>query len=452
MAYKRKRSSASYSRGGRRRPYRRYNYSSSYRRAYPRVYGRGDYRTTIRNAWNTVRKRFSGPYTGRGAGIGHTLGGTIGEFIAPGIGGTVGGALGAGAGYLTDKIMGWGDYEIKQNTIAIPKQARGVPSFGKGCIRITHKEYIASINSSSAFTISQVALNPGLTNSFPWLSQIAQNFEQYRWNGMVFEFKSTSADALNSTNTALGKIILATDYNASDEPFVSPQQMMGTEFSNLGKPSNDILHAIECAPSQQATKFYWIRTGVIPPNSDIKLYDHGNFYVAAVGSQATAVVGDLWVTYDVTLCKPVQNNVVGYSLPVAHFSLEGVDNGNHFGTDFTPNVGTNLPVRIDSDTLYFPTQDDVGTYYISYSCQGGSTALTTPTVSPVRCVVTTMFNQDSQTGIDNGTGNTSTKFLHNFVVQISAPQASITYASGVLPTTVGNKADLYVFKIPFDLT
>jgi hypothetical protein len=39
---------------------------------------------------------------------------------------------------------------------------------------------------------------------FPWLSNIAQNFESYKLRGLVFEFKSMSGDALTSTNTALG--------------------------------------------------------------------------------------------------------------------------------------------------------------------------------------------------------------------------------------------------------
>lgn len=48
------------------------------------------------------------------------------------------------------------------------------------------------------------SVNPGQQVSYPWLSTIAANFESYRIIGQLYEFKTMSADALNSTNTALG--------------------------------------------------------------------------------------------------------------------------------------------------------------------------------------------------------------------------------------------------------
>lgn len=57
---------------------------------------------------------------------------------------------------------------------------------------------------AGTFNYSTWQLNPGQKSLFPWLAGIASNFESYKFHGLVFEYKSMSADALNSTNTALG--------------------------------------------------------------------------------------------------------------------------------------------------------------------------------------------------------------------------------------------------------
>lgn len=70
---------------------------------------------------------------------------------------------------------------------------------------------MSDVISSSAGVFNGLVykINPGNPETFPWLSSIASNFEAYRIEGLVFEYKTMSADALNSTNTALGQIILS---------------------------------------------------------------------------------------------------------------------------------------------------------------------------------------------------------------------------------------------------
>ena len=114
---------------------------------------------------------------------------------------------------------------------------------------ISHREYIGDVVSGPAgtFSLQSYKINPGNPLTFPWLSSIASNFQQYRMQGCVFEFKTTSADALNSVNTALGQIIMATNYNVVQGDFQSKYEMENTEFANSCKPSASMMHAIECA-------------------------------------------------------------------------------------------------------------------------------------------------------------------------------------------------------------
>lgn len=231
------------------------------------------------------------------------MGQAVGGMIAPGVIGTnVGSLAGQGIGAVIDRITGQGDYTIKSNTLI---KAAPVPSFGKGCIRVKHREMIQNIVSSTLFEVSSTDINPGLSVSFPWLAQIAQNFEMYKFHGLIFEYVSTSGDALTGTNTALGKVIMATDYNVLDSVYENEQQMYATEFSNSGKPATNLIHAVECAPPENPLKLYYIRTGNPPAGSDQRFYDLGRFQLATSGSQAVGTaIGELWVSYDVSLCKP----------------------------------------------------------------------------------------------------------------------------------------------------
>lgn len=120
----------------------------------------------------------------------------------------------------------------------------------KNGVRIRHREFIQDVSSSTSFVNQLFSINAGLASTFPWLSQIAPNFEQYKFHGLIFEFRSTSANALNSTNTALGTVILGTDYNTAAAAFTSKQQMENNEWTCSTKPSLSVIHPIECAPSQ----------------------------------------------------------------------------------------------------------------------------------------------------------------------------------------------------------
>ena len=433
------------------RPYsRRYK---KYRSTVPRQYirGRGDYKTW----WGNFKRRWFRPYTGKSWKTGALAGTAAGEAIAPGIGGVIGGGVGALGGMAVDRIMSWGDYQIARNTIAIPTQAKQVPVFGKGEIRVRHKEYVGSILSSIGFSSTVINLNPGLSLGFPWLSAIAQNFEQYRWNGMVWNFVSTSADALNSTNTALGKVVLATDYNAADPPFVDIKQMMGTEFSNMGKPSDDILHCVECAPSEQVVNKLWVRTGPNPVSTDKRLYDHGVFQVGCQGSQAEAVIGDLWVTYDVSLFKPVQNNQLGYTIPVSHWVGSGtINNNNWFGTLRAEQTGSNIDgINVTANTIFLPIEDDVGTYRIDIYVGGpgsANAALTYPTVTPSDCTFKSGILGSS--GQFSNQGVTDDSFWITWFVQCTGrdPAIGITPGTGTTPLTPST-THIWIARIPHDI-
>lgn len=389
----------------------------------PKIKGHGDYSI----------KPGKG-YRGGGAYIGAGLGSAVGTAIAPGIGTALGAPIGAALGYAADKVFGWGDYTVKKNTLL----HGGPPIFdGPKYVRIRHREYLGDISSTVSFTNNSYPINPANQVTFPWLSQIADQFEQYRFNGLIFEFVSTSADALNSTNTALGNVILATDYDAEDAAYANQQQMLSALFSNSGKPSSNIMHAVECAPDSLVTQWLYVRSSSVSNGPDARLYDLGNFQVATYGSQAAAVIGQLWVTYDVVFQKPQMNNVLGLSLKTDHFIMTAPGTSAYFGTDAATNLGvagSNLGCTLSASTLTFPPLLSGGEYMLIYTTNGSSATVVSPSISLTNCSLTQVWQNNAFS--NSGTPNSvvTTRFMYMAIVKITAQGASITLSGGTLPT------------------
>lgn len=228
------------------------------------------------------------------------LGDCVGEA-----GGLLAAAGRAGLTALARRITGFGDYKVDQNSLT-GAGAGSIPTFGSDSIRITRKEYLGDVGSTINFTNTVYNINPGDPTTFPWLSVMAKNFEEYEMHGCVFSFVSTSAVALTSTNPGLGKVLMATEYNVSAAAFANSRSMLATLFSNYGKPSNDLSHAIECRRGETLTRSLLLRkSGVIPAGGNAQFYDLGKFQFATEGMQSASNIGGLWVTYDVTLRKPI---------------------------------------------------------------------------------------------------------------------------------------------------
>lgn len=320
--------------------------------------------------------------------FGYRYGGYVGSKIGEVLGGT--------AHNLISSVTGLGDYAVKKNVFLSGRLPQIVNNPSGGGTVIRFQEYLGDIFSAAVagnFASQSYLINAGNPNTFPFLSQVAQNYEQYSFEGIIFEFKSTSANALDSVNTALGSVMLATQYDTFDSVFNSKLDMLNYEFSSSCKPAENCVHMIECAPRQTSvSELYTLAAEATPVGADPRLYHLGRFTIATTGFQGTNVnCGQLHLTYQVRLLKPKLFATLG-AANLYHSDTLGDGTGpvflnaEQFGTPAALSTRTvlydNIPINITTNRIEFPRITSRQYYRVSVHWAGSvSVALTRGTFS-----------------------------------------------------------------------
>jgi hypothetical protein len=305
------------------------------------------------------------PFSDAGAIVGSKLG-TM--FNAPYLKG-VGKWLGSGIG----QIFGSGDYTLMGGSPNYNVLMNGsqIPKFNTTTASnvVCHREYIGDIAGLAAFTNRSFPLNPGIAQTFPWLSTVAQNYQQYRFHGLIFEFRPLITDFV--TSGAPGVVIMATNYNSDEVAYSTKQEMENSEYAVSVKPTLNLMHGIECAVEQTVLSKLYVRTGANPANLDLKFTDLGKFQFA---SQSNPVqnLGELWVSYCVEFFKPKLPNDVGGNVLSFFTERSGtIAASDPLGTTVVSSRGDFTSVAT-SKNLAFTAQP--GNYYQLNTCYTGTVA------------------------------------------------------------------------------
>lgn len=169
--------------------------------------------------------------------------------------------------------------------------------FGSKTARRESKtEFVGGVNGQADFTVSSYFINPGLATTFPWLSKVAVNYQQYHFLKLRFRYVT------RSSTQAIGTVILVPEYNPSDPPPESRSVACNAQDAVSEVPwaplhcDLDPKAMFPLGPRKQ------IRTGT--QSGDLSVYDAGVFRVCTVGQAAAAEVGELWVDYTIDLFVP----------------------------------------------------------------------------------------------------------------------------------------------------
>jgi len=194
---------------------------------------------------------------------------------------------------------------------------------------VTHTEFIKDVYGNEAgvnFANTAIELNPGLTASFPFLSQIACNFEEYEFIQLLYCYKPKLSQNISSSDGQVGTILMTTDYNADDAIKQSKQQMMQTYGTSNGRVVDRILHGVECDPSKiKGDGHKYIRVRGLESGKEKSDYDAGVTQIAVVSTPTelqNEVLGELYVSYRVVLRKPRVFSLYGFAMDRDEFILE----------------------------------------------------------------------------------------------------------------------------------
>lgn len=248
-------------------------------------------------------------------------------------------------------------------------EPRFVRSMKNGDITVEHEEFVTDINGSILFANTSVAVNPGISTSFPWLSLMAPLYESYRFEKLEYRFESASG------TTSTGTLMMAIDYDASDPPAVQKSQLSTYRGYVRSAPWEEC-----CCESDREDlnkqKSYFVRTGNLSANQDIKLYDTGNLNVATQGQAGASNIGELYVRYRVKLMTP-QLLINGLGLAQSFRSFATAQGGATTQSGNAPLVssGTGAAITLTSTGVYqsLAVVNVVGTGLVSTTFSGTAT-------------------------------------------------------------------------------
>lgn len=341
--------------------------------AEPRYMGNGDYKSVLK--W--LRK--VGAVVTRAGGA---IAGGMSGFARRGPAGIIDGArAGFEEGKRLSRLVGLGDYHVETNSLVDGTNNLLLdvnPNNETGDLEFFHRELVGNIYASntgaggSPFQLTAFELNPGVMQTFPYLSSLATNFELYQFEGLVFTYKPACSDS-NATSNSLGKVLLATNYDPDRPAFQNSLEMAHSAYVVSCRPSDGAVHGIETDPKQMVNKMSYVRVGF--STKDKYLTDIGTFYVGTEGipfaGAGESLLGELWVAYKVILSRP---RLYG--------SLFGNENQTFFGVgttsaaaflgDITASTG-NMEITVASLSgttarIYFPSKVESGDFLIRVSC------------------------------------------------------------------------------------
>ena len=221
----------------------------------------------------------------------------------------LGAKLGKFAGALLGRITGTGDYQADLPAGGLPIEESMVPQFIKSDnsreTRIRHREFVGNVYAAAdagAFKNTSYALNPGNTDAFPWLAGIAQHYDSWEPHGAVVIFKSLTSTY--AASQSLGTVIIASDYDVYDSPYISKVEMANSQFAVSGNAAQSLMHPIECNSNERMTKLFTVSNGPLQSSDNKRFFDLCNVQVASEGCLANQLLGELWITYDFSFYKP----------------------------------------------------------------------------------------------------------------------------------------------------
>lgn len=162
---------------------------------------------------------------------------------------------------------------------------------------------VSGIPEDPVWNPQRLDVNPGL-GQFKWLAPIARNFELYKFVKLRFTW-------IPSVPTNFqGRLLLYFDYDAADSQPGDELEMANS--SNCARGPLWSRLDLYATGKNGAQRWYYVRSGPPPPNTDLKTYDYGFFSYAFAGiapAEIANVSGTLSCDYVIQFLRPCLQNI-----------------------------------------------------------------------------------------------------------------------------------------------
>jgi len=188
-----------------------------------------------------------------------------------------------------------------------------------------NREFISAVRGTVLINFRTVVITPKDSILFPLLSQIARNFELYKFHKLEFYYKSQTSTASNQAIASQGSCIFNIIYDPTLPPFTSKNDILNYAGCQSCKPSESM--KITMRPMYKFKDVFALQTTPNLPTSDVRNTSPGTFTFATQGqANANDVIGDLYCYYEITLAKPKLYNTLGGSNPGYYAMVPGSTN------------------------------------------------------------------------------------------------------------------------------
>lgn len=329
-----------------------------------------------------VSKQASDPVA---KGLGRVIRGRGDYELGRNVGEKVGGWIGAKAHQFFSKIFGSGDYKlaessmpgVDQNSFVAGAGIPGMHTAADGTNRLSFKEYLGTVNMTSALNVNTYPIDISSPLTFPWISRIAANYSQWQMMGCMFVIKSLSSDTAIAPTQGMGSISASVRYDVESQPPVSTSEVLNSLFSTSGKPSDNQVVPIECSRKQTFLPILKVTPAGLTP-LDPQMYSMGFLDIVTEGAANDyPEAAQVWVVYDFELLKPVLDRRTGG--PQFFVDLLGTTSGAPM--TFIPNTASQKQPRINTIGVYQVAGDEKNIWF-PLNVQAGSVFLVQWTIGP----------------------------------------------------------------------
>ncbi len=183
-------------------------------------------------------------------------------------------------------------------------------------ITVSHREFIQNIGGGSSSEVWNIAVNkilsPGYASVFPWLNNIATNYESYRFTKFAIHYIPTCP------TTTDGNLQFVFDFDLTDEPPSTELDMLNYKGAVVTTPYNEFIHNLTSAESNKLFKNRFVTSNEFP-EGELNQFAFARLMIAYSGTEiAATTVGKLFFDYTVQLQTPIAKGGITKQIAIAN--------------------------------------------------------------------------------------------------------------------------------------